>query len=105
MSTRERPKAPLARSTRRLGHLDLAGAGQVCAAGSHAYVGHIPSPSQLGTSFVAISDPRSPRAVATITLDHPQSHSHKARVVAHLLIGNHQRTSSKIRRAARQLAA
>ena len=39
----------LAHNVRRLGHLDLAGAGQVTVVGSHAYVGHIPNQDQLGT--------------------------------------------------------
>jgi hypothetical protein len=105
MNIVERPQSPLARNVRRLGHLDLAGAGQVCVSGSHAYVGHIPSPSQLGTSIVDISDPRAPRVVATITLDDPQSHSHKARVVGDILIVNHERNMSKIGRRAEQLPA
>src|SRR6516165_2538848 len=52
----------LARNVRRLGHLDLPGAGQVTVRGSHAYVGHIPNPIHLGTSIIDIGDPRQPRA-------------------------------------------
>ena len=59
----------LAQNVRRLGHLDLAGAGQVTVAGSHADVGHIPNQDHLGTSIIDISEPRQPRVVATITLD------------------------------------
>src|ERR1700716_832049 len=95
----------LAHNVRRLGHLDLAGAGQVTIAGNHAYVGHIPSPSQLGTSIIDISDPRAPRVVATITLDDPGSHSHKARVAGDIMIVNHERNMSKIGRRAEQLPA
>src|SRR5215471_168344 len=84
MNIVERPKTALAHKVRRLGHLDLAGAGQVTVAGNHAYVGHIPSASQLGTSIIDISNPREPRVVATITLDDPTSHSHKARVAEEL---------------------
>src|SRR5215471_18263790 len=105
MNKIDRHAPPLARNTRRLGHLDLAGAGQVCVAGSHAYVGHIPSASQLGTSIVDISDPKQPRVVATITLDDPQSHSHKARVAGDIMIVNHERNMSKIGRRAEQLPA
>ena len=50
----------LARNVRRLGHLDLPGAGQVCVAGKYAYVGHLPSKSLLGTSIIDISDPSNP---------------------------------------------
>ncbi len=51
----------LARNVRRLGHLDLPGAGQVTVRGSHAYVGHIPNPHHLGTSIIDIGDPRGAR--------------------------------------------
>ena len=95
----------LARNVRRLGHLDLPGAGQVCISGGHAYVGHIPSPSQLGTSIIDVSDPKNPRVVSTITLDDPQSHSHKARTVGDILIVNHERNMSRIGRRAEQLPA
>jgi hypothetical protein len=105
MNIVERPKTALAHKVRRLGHLDLAGAGQVTIAGNHAYVGHIPSVSQLGTSIIDISDPRQPRVVATITLDDPTSHSHKARVAGDILVVNHERNMSKIGRRAEQLPA
>ena len=105
MNIVERPKTALARNVRRLGHLDLAGAGQVTIAGNHAYVGHIPSASQLGTSIIDISDPRAPRVVALITLDDPGSHSHKARVAGDIMIVNHERNMSKIGRRAEQLPA
>lgn len=95
----------LAHKVRRIGHLDLPGAGQVCVAGGHAYVGHIPSPSQLGTSIIDVSDPKNPRVVSTITLDDPQSHSHKARAVGDILIVNHERNMSRIGRRAEQLPA
>jgi hypothetical protein len=105
MNIAERPKSALARNVRRLGHLDLAGAGQVTIAGNHAYVGHIPSASQLGTSIIDISDPKNPRVVGTITLDDPGSHSHKARVAGDIMIVNHERNMSKIGRRAEQLPA
>ena len=95
----------LARNVRRLGHLDLAGAGQVTVAGSHAYVGHIPNQDHLGTSIIDISDPRKPRVVATVTLDDHESHSHKVRVAGDIMIVNHERNMSKIGRRAEQLPA
>ena len=105
MNKIERQTSPLARNVRRLGHLDLPGAGQVCLSGSHAYVGHIPNAEQRGTSIVDVSDPKQPRVVATITLDDHESHSHKARVVGDILIVNHERNMSKIGRRAEQLPA
>src|SRR6266567_2299171 len=95
----------LARNVRRLGHLDLPGAGQVTVRGSHAYVGHIPNPVHLGTSIIDIGDPRQPRVVATVTLDDHESHSHKVRVVGDVMIVNHERNMSKIGRRAEQLPA
>ena len=105
MNIVDRKPSSLARNVRRLGHLDLPGAGQVCISGGHAYVGHIPSPSQLGTSIIDVSDPKNPRVVSTITLDDPQSHSHKARAVGDILIVNHERNMSRIGRRAEQLPA
>jgi hypothetical protein len=105
MNKIERQTSPLARNVRRLGHLALPGAGQVCLSGSHAYVGHIPNAEHRGTSIVDVSDPKHPRVVATITLDDHESHSHKARVVGDILIVNHERNMSKIGRRAEQLPA
>ena len=99
MNTVNRGSA-LARNVRRLGHLDLAGAGQVTVRGSHAYVGHIPNADHLGTSIIDIGDPRQPRVVATVTLDDHDSHSHKVRVVGDVMIVNHERNMSKIGRRA-----
>ena len=67
--------------------------------------GTFPTPSQLGTSIVDVSDPANPRVVSTITLDDPTSHSHKARAVGDILIVNHERNMSKIGRRAEQLPA
>ncbi len=95
----------LAHKVRRLGHLDLPGAGQVTVSGHHAYVGHIPNKENLGTSILDISDPRNPRVVATITLDDPTSHSHKVRVVGDVMIVNHERNMTPVGRRAEQLPA
>jgi hypothetical protein len=103
MNVVERTQSSMARNVRRLGHLDLPGAGQVCVAGKHAYVGHIPNKDHLGTSIVDISDPTNPRVVATITLDDHASHSHKARVVGDIMIVNHERNPTAIGRRADEL--
>src|SRR5262245_58243399 len=105
MNTIDRATADLARNVHRLGHLDLAGGGQVTVCGSHAFVGHIPNPDRLGTSIVDIADPRRPRVVATITLDDHASHSHKVRVAGDMMIVNHERNMSKIGRRADELPA
>ena len=98
-----RSSSSLSRNVRRLGHLDLPGAGQACIAGHHADVGHIPNKDHLGTSVVDISDPRNPRLVASITLDDHDSHSHKARVVGDIMIVNHERNPTAIGRRANEL--
>src|SRR2546429_7013740 len=103
MNVVERKAPPLARNVSRLGHIDLAGAGQVTVSGHHAYVGHIPNKDHLGTSIIDISDPLHPRTVATITLDDHDSHSHKVRVVGDVMIVNHERNPTAIGRRADEL--
>src|SRR5262249_21318310 len=98
-----RPPSPLARNVRRLGHLDLPGAGQVTVAGRHAYVGHIPNKNHLGTSIIDIADPGNPRVVATITLDDHTSHSHKVRVAGDIMIVNPGRTPPAVGRGGDEL--
>jgi hypothetical protein len=95
----------LAHKVRRLAHLDVPGAGQVTVAGRHAYVGHIPNRDRLGTTIIDIADPYHPRVVATVTLDDPDSHSHKVRVAGDLMIVNHERNMTRIGRRAEQLPA
>jgi hypothetical protein len=93
----------LASRVKRLGHLDLAGAGQVSVVGDYAYIGHIPNREQLSTTILDISDPYKPRVIATLKLDDPDSHSHKARVAGDLMIVNHERNMTAIGRRAEQL--
>jgi hypothetical protein len=97
------PNGALARNVRRLGHLDLAGAGQVSVQGNYAYVGHIPNRSHLGTTILDVSDPKNPRTVAEITLTDTTSHSHKARVAGDIMIVNHERNPTAIGRRADEL--
>ena len=95
----------LARNVRRLGHLDLPGAGQVTVAGNYAYVGHIPNKQQLGTSIVDIADPANPRLVATVPVGDMTSHSHKVRVAGDLMIVNHERNPTAAGRRAQDMPA
>ena len=97
------PKGALSRNVRRLGHLDLPGAGQITIAGKFAYVGHIPNKQNLGTSIIDIADPAHPRLVATVTLDDSTSHSHKVRVAGDLMLVNHERNPTPIGRRAEQM--
>jgi hypothetical protein len=103
MNKVERSYGASARNVRRIGHLDLPGAGQVTVAGSYAYVGHIPNKDNLGTSVIDVSDPKNPRVAATVTLDDPASHSHKVRVVGDLMAVNHERNPTPVGRRAEQL--
>ena len=104
MSKVDNPGGAAAKNVRRIGHLDLPGAGQVTVAGNYAYVGHIPNKQDLGTSIVDISDPANPRVVATVTLDDLTSHSHKVRVVGDIMIVNHERNTTAVGRRAEQTA-
>jgi hypothetical protein len=99
------PTPSLARNIRRLGHLDLAGAGQVTISDGLAFVGHLPNPDGLGTSILDISDPGKPRVIATVNIGDPQSHSHKVRVAGDIMVVNHERNMSRIGRRAEQLPA
>src|SRR5262245_60350089 len=103
MNIVERTTPALARNVRRLGHVDLPGAGQVCVAGNYAYVGHLPSKSLLGTSILDISNPRNPRVVSQVMLTDWESHSHKARVVGDIMIVNHERNMTAVGRRADDL--
>jgi len=101
----DQPSPPLAKGVKRLAHLDLAGAGQVTVVGTHAYIGHIPNKQQLGTTILDVADPKRPRVLATIKVDDPESHSHKARVAGNIMIVNHERNMTAIGRRAEQLPA
>lgn len=103
MNNLANPNPPLAHRVKRLGHLDLAGAGQVTVAGTHAYIGHIPNKEQLSTTILDIADPSRPKIVATLKMDDPESHSHKARVAGDIMIVNHERNMTAIGRRAEQL--
>jgi hypothetical protein len=105
MAKVEKPDGALARNVRRIGHLDLPGAGQVTVVGHYAYVGHIPNKDNLGTSIVDIADPKNPRLLATVTLDDPTSHSHKVRVAGDVMVVNHERNPTPVGRRAEQLPA
>src|SRR4051812_22898730 len=93
----------LSHNVTRLSHLDLPGAGQVYVDGSYGYIGHIPNDRQIGTSILDVSDPRNPKVVSQITLDDPESHSHKARVIGNLMIVNSERNMTAIGRKADEL--
>ena len=93
----------LSHNVTRISRLDLPGAGQVYVDGGYAYIGHIPNNQQLGTSILDVSDPKHPKVVAQITLDDPESHSHKARVIGDIMIVNSERNMTGIGRKADEL--
>jgi len=99
----DRSPQPLARNVTRLSHLDLPGAGQVYVAGDYAYIGHIPNKQKLGTSILDVRDPKSPKIVSQISLEDPDSHSHKARVIGDVMIVNSERNMTPIGRRAEEL--
>src|SRR3989454_9978711 len=99
----DRSPNPLARNVVRLSHLDLPGAGQVTVVGDYAYVGHIPNKQRLGTSILDVRDPKKPRVLSQISLEDPDSHSHKARVAGDIMIVNSERNMTPIGRRAEEL--
>src|SRR5258706_8614796 len=99
----DRSPQPLSQHVSRLSHLDLPGAGQVTVAGDYAYVGHIPNKQRLGTSILDVRDPKKPRVVSQISLEDPDSHSHKARVATDIMIVNSERNMTPIGRRAEEL--
>jgi len=76
----------LANNITRIGHIDIAGGGQVVVDGNYAFVGHMKPPH--GTTILDVSDPSNPTVVSTIDLPDPYSHTHKVRVVGNLMYTN-----------------
>ncbi len=76
----------LSRNIRRIGHLDIAGGGQVVVQGGHVFIGHMKPP--MGTSIIDVSDPSSPRVEAHIEPPDQWSHTHKVRVCGDIMITN-----------------
>ena len=70
----------LSHRVRRLSRMELAGAGQIYITGTTAYVGHITNRAHPGTSSLDVSDPREPKLLAQLSVEEPDSHSHKVRV-------------------------
>ncbi len=99
------PNGAAAKNVRRIGHLDLPGAGQVTVSGNYAYVGHIPNKQDLGTSIVDIADPANPRLVASVPVGDMTSHSHKVRVAGDIMIVNHERNPTAAGRRAQDMSA
>ena len=65
----------VAHNVRRIGHLDIAGAGQVVVQDGRAYIGHI--------------DPPKPRVLSNLSMP-PDCHSHKVRVSGDIMIINNE---------------
>lgn len=80
-----------AANTKKIGHVDCPGGGQVWVDGNILYIGHMRPPS--GTTLVDVSDPRNPRKICTIDVP-PGWHSHKVRAKDGLMIINHERFGS-----------
>ncbi len=75
-------------NTRRIGHIDCPGGGQVWVDGQTLYVGHMRAPS--GTSIYDIAEPTRPKLLHRVEL--PQGwHSHKVRAANGLMVVNHER--------------
>jgi hypothetical protein len=81
---------------RHLSRMELPGGGQIVLQGSYAFVGHQHGPE--GTTILDVSDPRQPRIVSRLMVAHPNSHSHKVRVVGDLMVVNAEIEPGKGRR-------
>ena len=76
----------LARNIRRLGHLDIAGGGQIVVQNGYAYVGHMKPP--MGTSIIDVRNPSAPTVVSHVPPPDEWSHTHKVRVLGDIMITN-----------------
>lgn len=76
------------KGVRPLGHIDIAGGGQVVVQGDYAYVGHIAPPD--GTTILDVSDPRKPCVVSELKIP-KGTHSHKVRVAGDLMLVNYEK--------------
>ncbi|MDP1717682.1 MAG: hypothetical protein Q8L40_06365, partial [Burkholderiales bacterium] len=103
MNAPQRGSAILSHNIKRLSHLDLPGGGQVVVQGHHAFIGHMKPP--YGTTILDISDPRQPRIVAQIKLDHDRSHTHKVRVNGDIMITNVEHNNRRVVRKAQRMLA
>ena len=81
-----------ASNVRRVGHLDIAGGGQIYVDGTTAFVGHMSAPD--GTSLVDVSDPSAPAIVSQLPIDEG-SHSHKVRAVGDLMLTNRENANKR----------
>ena len=76
----------LARNIRQIGHLEIAGGGQIVVQDGYAYVGHMKPP--MGTSIIDVRDPGNPAIAAHVPPPDDWSHTHKVRVVGDIMITN-----------------
>jgi len=90
------------KNTKRLGHIDCPGGGQVWVDGHILYVGHMRSPS--GTSIYDVANPTQPKLLAR--LDLPEGwHSHKVRASNGIMNETFKSVSDDILNAESDVAA
>ena len=77
----------VAHNVNRIGHIDIAGGGQILVQGDLAFIGHMDPPH--GTSILDVSDPSNPRVLSTLTMP-ANNHSHKVRVSGDIMIINNE---------------
>jgi hypothetical protein len=76
-----------AHALREVGYFDCAGGGQIVVRGDVAFVAHMQAPN--GTTLVDVSDPSTPRRLATIAVP-KGTHSHKVRVANDVMLVNRE---------------
>lgn len=69
-----------------ISRLDIPGGGQVTIDGNYAYIGYMYGPE--GTSILDIANPQNPKVIWTVSLENPETHSHKVRVQGDIMVTN-----------------
>ncbi|MPY68547.1 MAG: RNA polymerase subunit sigma-70 [Alphaproteobacteria bacterium] len=77
----------VARNVERVGHIDIAGGGQVSVQGDLAFIGHMDPPN--GTSILDVSDRSNPKVLSRLEMP-PHTHSHKVRVAGDVMAINNE---------------
>ena len=67
----------VAHNVERVGHIDIAGGGQVAVQGNLAFIGHMDPPH--GTSILDISDRSNPKVLSTLEVPHASALAQSAR--------------------------
>ena len=73
-------------NVKHLCRMEIPGGSQIVFQGRYCFIGHQHGPD--GTTILDVSDPRAPKVVCKLMVAHPQTHTHKVRVVGDLMVVN-----------------